>query len=422
MEDCSSNKPLNYKLLYFTFYISLILLFEKIAEVYLKEYDLEFIKFIQQHTELSVFWDFFSYIGSKPIKLYIFPLIFCVFNFYYAFLYIAILSVSLLLTSQLKLFIQEDRPFWTNPSIIVYSCKTGYGFPSDHTLVSVPLYLFLYNITWHKLYSLYNHNNNNNTEYNIHNSNLHGEGKKAKIINGLGKILIFIIILLIGLSRVYAGAHYLYQVISGILLGFGIYMFFFSLLELNLDNYEPFLRLIDNKYFRTTIIFVFLLFYLIYLFSILFSKEQNMQEWILIIVVRCNKFPWFTPLIQGLITSTYYFLAVAALGGFYVNFYTFYGNNEMDRFIKDNITNENRLHDNGNFMNILKVLIYIIGNTCLFYLIRNFFYMIGIRFEDGNLWGSFFIEKLIPNVFAVFFICAFSKKIFGAVGIIKYRE
>ena len=97
MEDCSSNKPLNYKLLYFTFYISLILLFEKIAEVYLKEYDLEFIKFIQQHTELSVFWDFFSYIGSKPIKLYIFPLIFCVFNFYYAFLYIAILSVSLLL-------------------------------------------------------------------------------------------------------------------------------------------------------------------------------------------------------------------------------------------------------------------------------------------------------------------------------------
>ena len=400
MEHCSTNKPLNYKILFFTFYISLILVFEKLSILYFKEYDLELIKFTQSYNSLDTFWKIVSFFGSKEFKLYLFPIVFCIFNIYFSFLYISIMSVSLLLTSQVKLLIQEDRPFWTYPDIPVYSCELGYGFPSDHTMVSTPIYLFLYNIIWDKFQF---------------------SGRTAKIFNGIGKILIFIFLVLIGVSRVYMGAHYYFQIVSGILLGIGIYLFFFSLLEFSHVDYEPFLRLIDNIYFRTTILFVYLLFYLLYLFSLLFTNEPPMQEWIMTIVLKCNKFPWFTPLIQGLINSSYYFMSAAAIGGNILIYNIYYGTEKKDKFIKDLISNENRIFE-GSLCDYFKFSLYIIGNLLLFFLFRNMFWIIGISFENNNLWGTYFIEKLIPNFLAVFVISAFSKFIFEFLRLIKYED
>ena len=105
---------------------------------------------------------------------------------------------STLLNNALKLSLLRERPTWKlyNP--------VGYSYPSGHSMTSFAFYgLIIYLII--KYY----------------------KGKGRKIIVGLLSLLI----LVIGISRIYLGVHYFTDVIGAYLFDIGYLIIFITLIE-----------------------------------------------------------------------------------------------------------------------------------------------------------------------------------------------
>lgn len=84
----------------------------------------------------------------------------------------------------LKLIFMRDRPY----DLMIIN-ESGYSFPSGHAMAALGFYGFIIYLIWH---------------FNL--------SKKAKIIF---TILLAILILLIGVSRIYLGVHYASDVLAG---------------------------------------------------------------------------------------------------------------------------------------------------------------------------------------------------------------
>lgn len=89
-----------------------------------------------------------------------------------------------LLNIVLKLIFMRDRPY----DLMIIN-ESGYSFPSGHAMAALGFYGFIIYLIWH---------------FNL--------SKKAKIIF---TILLAILILLIGVSRIYLGVHYASDVLAG---------------------------------------------------------------------------------------------------------------------------------------------------------------------------------------------------------------
>ena len=115
------------------------------------------------------------------------------------------LIVATLANQTLKAIFQRDRPFGYN-----LINASGFSFPSGHAMVSMAFYGLL-------IYIIYNL-------------------VKNKTLRNILITLNVIIILLIGLSRVYLGVHYL----SDIIAGFSISIIYLLLLTKILKKYKVF--------------------------------------------------------------------------------------------------------------------------------------------------------------------------------------
>ena len=113
------------------------------------------------------------------------------------------LIIAFLFNDLLKIIFQRSRP----DSINWIINERGYSFPSGHAMVSMSYYGFLGYLTY---LSSYKH--------------------KWIIIS-----LLSIIIILIGLSRVYLGVHYLSDILAGFLVSI-IYLSIFTIIYDNLVN------------------------------------------------------------------------------------------------------------------------------------------------------------------------------------------
>jgi len=98
------------------------------------------------------------------------------------------LSSVTLVNYILKEIIKRPRP-----NILRLIPETGYSFPSAHAMVSMGFYGFL-------IYLIYKKVNN-------------------KIIRYFSMILLSLLILFIGISRIYLGVHYATDVIGGFIIG-----------------------------------------------------------------------------------------------------------------------------------------------------------------------------------------------------------
>lgn len=87
----------------------------------------------------------------------------------------------------LKNLIQRPRP-----TIYPLILETGYSFPSGHSMASMAFYGYL-------IYLIYKHISNTNLKYTL-------------------MFMLGILIILIGISRVYLGVHYISDVIAGFLI------------------------------------------------------------------------------------------------------------------------------------------------------------------------------------------------------------
>lgn len=93
----------------------------------------------------------------------------------------------------LKLIFSRERPIDIN--IIT---ETGYSFPSGHAMISLSIYGFLAYLLWKSDY------------------------KYKKI----GVALLILLIILIGISRIYLGVHYTSDVIAGFIISLSYLLFF----------------------------------------------------------------------------------------------------------------------------------------------------------------------------------------------------
>ena len=97
----------------------------------------------------------------------------------------------------LKLIFSRERPIDIN-----LIAETGYSFPSGHAMISLAVYGFLAYLLWKSNY------------------------KYKKI----GSSLLILLIVLIGISRIYLGVHYTSDVIGGFIISLSYLLFFIDII------------------------------------------------------------------------------------------------------------------------------------------------------------------------------------------------
>ena len=192
------NKKLLKKLLFIFLVLSLIFILYLVLKYDSNIFDRKVYGFIANHINdcNTAIAKFFTFLGST-----LFITILCVLSLLLKKYCIAIISNTLInvgISQALKHIIQRTRPIG-----IALIEETGFSFPSGHSMVSFAFYGFL-------IYLIY----------------------KSKLSIRLKVFLIAffgIIIINIGLSRIYLGVHYVTDVLGGYFLGFICLIIFIEL-------------------------------------------------------------------------------------------------------------------------------------------------------------------------------------------------
>lgn len=153
------------------------------------------------NSNITAIMIFVSFLGSA-ITLITLSLasIFLVKDKKYSKLIILNLVLSFILNKILKLIIARPRP----PRLRLV-IENGYSFPSGHSMVSFAFYGFL-------IYLI--------------NKNIKNKKIKYPLI-----VLLSLLILLIGISRIYLGVHYVTDVLGGYIIGLIYLMVFIKILK-----------------------------------------------------------------------------------------------------------------------------------------------------------------------------------------------
>ena len=201
------------------------------------------------------FWKLISEFGTAKITMFTWFIIFITYPINYSFQYLQSIIYTNYITNLFKMFYRNHRPYWHSDKII-FSCNSGYGNPSGHSMTSTCVYLSLSHIL---------------TDFNVFK-------KKYFFL----KIIIFslfsILIIMIISSRIILGAHSLNQVIYGFLLGFGNYFVIFFLLKFHKYSPLEFLNFFlskSNNILLFAFHFILLIICIITYFSI---KDNNVGE------------------------------------------------------------------------------------------------------------------------------------------------
>jgi len=161
---------------------------------------------------------YISYLGTLFPLLILIVVIYNYSNIYKSFIILLIFFIAHLLTNILKLVYKQKRPFFEELNIkpLVF-CYLGYGNPSGHMLMTTSIYLTI----WHILYA--------NSSF-----------KEKKYRKYLSLSITITMLVIIFLSTLFSGFNCLNQLIFGLLIGIGIYLSFFYVLNVDLNNGHQF--------------------------------------------------------------------------------------------------------------------------------------------------------------------------------------
>jgi len=150
---------------------------------------------------------FFSFLGDEEFYLFIMPAIYWCFDSRLGLKLGLLLMLSNGVNGIFKFMFHSPRPFWVNDKVIAYIHESSFGIPSGHSQNAVAIWGYFAALT------------------------------KKKWLRWLF-ITIFV---LIGLSRIFLGAHFILDVLVGWVLG-GLVVFLFIYLEKkyasNLSNWS----------------------------------------------------------------------------------------------------------------------------------------------------------------------------------------
>ena len=335
---------------------------------------------------------FFSLFGMEKGIFLILIISYNISNILIPLILLSISLISIYIGGILKIFYQNERPFFINSEIKVLNCEGGFGNPSNHSLLSTFFYLSLYEIYVNK-----------NEKINEKNKNL---------IYFLTIIFIFSIVF----SRMFLGVHTLNQILFGSLIGFFLYFFMFKIYKFN----QNVLFIIYNfKQIVFVIIFLIIFGFFNYYFFFNFDNKILYEKYNFMIEKNCPNFP----IIKRLENESFYCIFVlsvlifAVFGIYYEYYYIFSAN--VSKFIKYNFNNENEneinlLNNNVNNrwnktnFNVSIKRFFVILIVCGILLIPYFFIS-----YDNNFFVVLVFKTLIPLYVIVFVLFSYMKKITG---------
>lgn len=124
-------------------------------------------------------------VGSEDFFMFVMPVLYWSFDSALGLRVAILLLVSNGLNTALKFVFHSPRPYWISSRIHAYSAESSFGFPSGHSQTAASVWGFI-----------------------------------AACVRGrTGKILLFILIFLIGFSRIFLGVHFISDVLGGWLFG-----------------------------------------------------------------------------------------------------------------------------------------------------------------------------------------------------------
>lgn len=186
---------------------------------------------------------FFSIIGSEPFFLFLAPTIYWCIDPIFGLRAGLFLLINVGINSVLKILFHFPRPYWYSGDVIAYGAESSFGLPSGHAQTSV--------VVW---------------------------GTIAHYIHKWWVwILAILMMLLIGLSRIYLGVHFPSDVLFGWLIGIVVLW-----ILLRLEN--PFLTWFCEKHGVYQIVFLLLAslsFVMLFtLIKSIIAEDVHLQAWI----------------------------------------------------------------------------------------------------------------------------------------------
>lgn len=169
----------------------------------MNNFDLSIYNFIYGFNSpgLTMFMRVISSLGSAIVIITALLCIFLLFKDKKIFLqFFTLTIVTKVINHIIKIIVKRERP----NVLTSISVESGYSFPSAHTMISTVFYGFIIYLIMKNV--------------------------KNKKIKNISIISLFIIIFLIGISRIYLGVHYATDVIFGFLFGFIILFIFINLI------------------------------------------------------------------------------------------------------------------------------------------------------------------------------------------------
>ncbi len=155
-------------------------------------YSLEVTIWLQEnYPQLEPFFSFFTFLGNELFYLTFLPLLYWSISKQLGRIVGFLLFVSVSINTIFKNSFRSPRPFWIDPAVGL-DATNGYGIPSGHAQNSILLYIII--AAWIKRSWVW--------------------------------IITIVTIILIGVSRIYLGAHFIYDVIAGYLIGIALLLGF----------------------------------------------------------------------------------------------------------------------------------------------------------------------------------------------------
>ena len=319
------------KLIIFIIYILLSLIFEQYYRKPLFQISLNFQKKINpKFTESSIkIFKLLSKFGTQNALIPLLIIILILFPLNISYTFCSIIILSSYYDNILKILYGSPRPFWIYPSI-KKTCDGGYGNPSGHSFSSFSVYLSLWNII---------------TDLSYFNMRSY-----------LKIFLLFVFILfsfLICLSRIFLSIHSFNQILFGIILGIGIYFYYFHIFELHKFSGKEFFQYINGTYENIIHTLKFIIYIIILLFLYLF-KENNWKEYYNIINKECSHLYEYRKFNNdGFFIGSVLFLLIGAHYGLYFLF----TKSQIQRPFKEEQINKWSQYQNKKNL-ILKILLF----------------------------------------------------------------
>jgi hypothetical protein len=294
----------------------------------------------------------------------------------------------------MKIMYKDTRPFLEYEDIKALDCETGYGYPSNHVLTSIPSYLIFFDIVFNR--------------FNL------SKFKYAKFLDFFGHFLLMVFFVLLAISRMVIGVHYLHQVLFGFILGYLVYFILTDYLGLNLDEEAKahFIEVFFDKQKIRKYLSFLILIYLNFFVTIFFiSKDDNEKMLTENFLRKCGQRPKFTPFQKSFIGSAEYFAILGGIVGIYIDIVLHKLNSNVE-FIFENISNSKKsLIGNWNDTDLFKSLVRFFIGICLGFfnllLVRN------IPSYPQSLVYSYIFTGFLSLFLSMGFFFGFSKRIFA---------